>query len=161
MAKLTFVCWGNICRSPMGEQVARAWAQRYGLDVEIDSAGISSEELGNPIDRRAARMLREHGYSSGSHRAKQADRRLVDESDLVLAFEPLHLARLQRLRPDADHIRLVTDFDPDAPQGSGIPDPWYGSAADFKITLDAIEAAMPGIIDALRDLDGHRPSTDG
>ena len=52
----------------------------------------------------------------------------------------------------------MTDFDPDAPQGSGIPDPWYGSAPTSELTLDAIEAAMPGIIDALRDLTDTGPA---
>lgn len=134
----------------MGAQVTQAWANRAGLQVRVDSAGISREEFGNPIDRRAARVLAQHGYPVGSHRAKQVDRRLVDASDLVLAFEPLHLDRLRRLVPDAGHLNLVTDFDPAAAKGSGIADPWYGTVDDFIETLAAIEAAMPGIIEAVR-----------
>ena len=161
MARLAFVCWGNICRSPMAERVARKMAQdlstqrsadasRLAQGTVIESFGISPEELGNPIDRRAARVLAQHGYPVGSHRAKQVDRRLVDASDLVLAFEPLHLDRLRRLVPDAGHLNLVTDFDPAAAKGSGIADPWYGTVDDFIETLAAIEAAMPGIIEAVR-----------
>lgn len=150
MMTVTFVCWGNICRSPMGAQVAQAWADRAGLQIRADSAGISAEELGNPIDRRAAKVLARHGYPVGNHRAKQVDQRLVNDSDLVLAFEPLHLDRLRRLVPEADHLNLVTDFDPDAATGSGIADPWYGTVDDFIETLAAIEAAMPGIIEAVR-----------
>lgn len=52
MAKVVFVCWGNICRSPMAERVARGMAAERGLDVETDSVGISSEESGNPIEDR-------------------------------------------------------------------------------------------------------------
>ena len=70
MAKVVFVCWGNICRSPMAERVARGMAAERGLDVEADSVGISSEESGNPIDRRAAAVLREAGYSTGGHRRR-------------------------------------------------------------------------------------------
>ena len=152
MSKLiTFVCWGNICRSPMGQQVARHWAQRTGLDVQVDSAGVSPEERGNPIDPRAARCLEAHGYERGTHRAKVATRELIDDSALVLAFEPLHLQRLRRIAPDADNLHLVTAFDPAAEPGSGIDDPWYGGPADFEETLAAIEAAMPGIIAAVAD----------
>ena len=57
MRKLLFVCWGNICRSPMGERVARRVIEEQGLEVEVSSVGISSEETGNPIDRRAAKVL--------------------------------------------------------------------------------------------------------
>lgn len=149
---ITFVCWGNICRSPMGEQVARKWAAEAGLATEFDSAGVSAEERGNPIDRRAARVLAEHGYAAGNHRAKQIDVQLIGRSALVLGFEPMHLTRLRQLSPDAENLRLVTDFDPDAAPGSGIADPWYGGLSDFEETLAAIEAAMPALLAELRQL---------
>lgn len=59
--KILVVCTGNICRSPMGEIVLRDVAARAGLAVEVSSAGVSAEETGNPIDRRAAAVLREKG----------------------------------------------------------------------------------------------------
>ena len=37
-------------------------------------------------------------------------------------------------------------------QGSGIPDPWYGDADGFADTLAAIEAAMPGLLRRVREL---------
>jgi protein-tyrosine phosphatase len=33
-----------------------------------------------------------------------------------------------------------------------VPDPWYGSPAGFYGTLDAIEAAMPGVLERIRQL---------
>ncbi len=148
---ITFVCLGNICRSPMGEQIAREWARRAGVDVRFDSAGTSDEEVGNPIDPRAARVLRQHGYPVGNHRAKQISRDLISRSTLVLAFEQSHLSRLSRLAPQAANLTLVTDFDPDADRGSGIPDPWFHGPAAFDATLVAIEAAMPGLLDTIRN----------
>ena len=57
------VCTGNICRSPMGEIVLRKYLAAAGLsEVEVSSAGVSSEESGNPIDWRAQRVLAENGY---------------------------------------------------------------------------------------------------
>ena len=49
------VCMGNICRSPMAEVVLRDRLASAGLSdrVVVDSAGISDEEHGNPVDRRA------------------------------------------------------------------------------------------------------------
>ena len=42
MSGVIFVCWGNICRSPMGERVARARFEEAGLShVAIASAGSS------------------------------------------------------------------------------------------------------------------------
>lgn len=149
---VVFVCWGNICRSPMGERVAQRWFGDAGLDVVVTSAGVSSEEVGNPIDRRAARTLRAHGYSHAGHRARRITPTQIEEADLVLGFEPLHVERLRRTAPAASNLALVTDFDPDAAPGSGIDDPWYGDQEGFEGTLAAIEAAMPGIIARLREL---------
>ena len=149
MAQLLFVCHGNICRSTMGEQVARAWIEREGLSISVDSAGVSDEEHGHPIDSRAARVLRAHDYPVGNHRAQQVTRAMIEQADLVLGFEPYHVSRMRRIAPQGT-IRLVTDFDPAAVPGSGISDPWYGDESEFVATLEAIEAAMPGILDALR-----------
>lgn len=139
------VCTGNICRSPMMERVAAAKARQAGLDVEMVSGGTSSEESGNPIDHRARRVLERAGYDAHSHRATKVTARDLTESDLVIAAEEHHRRSLLRLDPDAD-VRLLSEFDPDLPAGTGLPDPWYGGASDFDETLIAVEAAMPGLI---------------
>ena len=71
--------------------------------------------------------------------------------DLVIGLEPYHLDRMRRLAPDAE-LHLLTDFDPAAEPGSGIDDPWYGDAAGFDDTLASIEAAMPGVLARVREL---------
>ena len=52
-SSVIFVCWGNICRSPMAEFVARKVFSDEGLDARITSAGVSDEEHGGPMDSRA------------------------------------------------------------------------------------------------------------
>ena len=152
MVRVAFVCLGNICRSPMAERVARGHAEREGLtDVEFVSFGVSSEETGNPIDRRARAVLDRHGYASGNHRARRITASDIADADLVIGLEPYHLDRMRRLAPDAE-LHLLTDFDPAAEPGSGIDDPWYGDAAGFDDTLASIEAAMPGVLGKVREL---------
>ncbi|MFL6065695.1 MAG: hypothetical protein ACJ72G_13600, partial [Friedmanniella sp.] len=42
--RVLFVCWGNICRSPIAERVAEQKAAEQGLtDVEFSSAATSDE----------------------------------------------------------------------------------------------------------------------
>ena len=65
------VCTGNICRSTMAQEVLAEQVGDAGLDVVVDSAGISDEEHGNPVDPRAARVLREAGHRVPDHRARQ------------------------------------------------------------------------------------------
>lgn len=150
--RVIFVCWGNICRSPMAERVAEKVAADRGLTgVEFRSAATSREELGEPIDPRAVRVLERHGYRSGDHRAHQITASEIEAADLVVAMEDIHVRKMVALVPGATNLRLLTDFDPDAEPGTGIDDPWYGPAAGFERTLDAIEAAMPGLLDHLAD----------
>ncbi len=148
--KVLMVCTGNICRSPMMERVAAAHAARESVDVRIISGGTSSEETGNPIDHRARRVLERAGYDAGHHRAQQVTAREVEEADLVIAAEEHHRQRLLRLAPEAD-VRLLSDFDPDLADGTGLPDPWYGPDSDFDETLTAVEAAMPGLLAHLKE----------
>jgi len=151
--EVTFVCWGNICRSPMAERVAQGWAERNGLNsVKFTSFGVSAEERHNPIDPRARAVLDRAGYESSGHAARQIRASDIRRAKLVVALEPLHRDIMLRQVPDADNIVLLTDFDPDAEPGSGIIDPWYGDAAGFNDTLRSIEAAMPGLIERARTL---------
>ena len=155
--RVIFVCWGNICRSPMAERVAQHAAEQAGLTgVEFTSAATSSEELGEPMDPRAARVLARNGYTANGHVAHRIDVDELAAADLVIAMEDIHLDRLRRLSPEATHVSLLSEFDPAAEPGSGLPDPWYGPDAGFSDTLAAVEAAVPGVLDRVRELQDER-----
>jgi len=51
--RLLFVCYGNICRSPMAESIAR---QRLGRAVEVASAGICA--TGGPATEEAVLVMK-------------------------------------------------------------------------------------------------------
>jgi protein-tyrosine phosphatase len=137
----------------MAERVAERMAEEQGLTgVEFSSAATSREELGAAIDRRAETVLREHGYRVDGHKAHQITREEIENADLVIAMEDIHVTRMMGLAPEAGNVSLLTDYDPNAEPGSGVPDPWYGTAAGFYGTLEAIEAAMPGVLERVRQI---------
>lgn len=150
---IVFVCWGNICRSPMAEVVAHAFAARDGLrGVRFSSAGVSAEEAGNPMDERAVAALRAAGYAPGEFRAHRITAEEAEGADMLIGMEQLHLSRLRQLVPHAQHLYLMSDFDRNAVPGSAIEDPWYGDDADFVEALEQIERAMPEVIKRAREL---------
>ncbi|PFG18317.1 protein-tyrosine phosphatase [Propionicimonas paludicola] len=154
---ICFVCWGNICRSPMAQVVAEARAAYEQLrGVQFTSAGVSSEEQGNPMDPRAIAVLRANGYSPGMHSAHQITPDEIRSAAMLIGMEPLHLSRIRQVVSDATNLYLMSDFIPAAEPGSSIEDPWYGDDSDFKVTLEQIQSAMPEVIRRARELASGR-----
>ncbi|MBW4041211.1 MAG: low molecular weight phosphotyrosine protein phosphatase [Acidobacteria bacterium] len=156
------VCTGNICRSPIAEVVLRHRFEAAGLGdrVAVDSGGTSSEELGNPIDPRAARVLREAGYRVPQRTAHQVTSRDVADRDLLLPMTAQHARRLRTQAPSAAaaaKVRLYRSFDPSAASlgvmdesALDVEDPWYGGHDDFIATLEQVEAAAGAIVEHVR-----------
>lgn len=135
----------------MGKLVLDEHLRRAGLDqrVEVSSAGVGPWHVGEPIDTRAMAALADRGYG-GEHIAAQVDARHLD-ADLFLAADTGHLRALRDKVADPDRVRLLRDFDPDAPPDAEIPDPYYGGERGFDEVLDMIERAAPGILDWVRE----------
>ncbi len=150
--RVTFVCTGNICRSPMAEHIFRRHAEDDGLDVEVDSSGTSEWHAGDAADERTVAALRGAGYTS-AHEARMFEAAWFDRYDLIVALDQGHRRDLRRLAPDdtaRGKIRLLREFDPSAGDHD-VADPYYGSGADFEEVREQIEAAVPGLLDHVRD----------
>jgi protein-tyrosine phosphatase len=116
--------------------------------VEIDSAGTGAWHQGELPDPRAQRAAAERGVALDS-RARQFEQFDFDRFDLVLAMDAANVdALLDVSRHDADRqkIYFLRDFDPDAPAGAPIPDPFYGNRG-FSYVFDLLEAACRGLLD--------------
>ena len=156
-----FVCWGNICRSPMAERIAEGMAAAAGVTARFTSAATSTDEIGSPIDPRAVRVLAAAGYRTSNHRAHQITAEEIRRADLVVGMEQLHIDKMARLLPGATNMALMTDFDPTAAPGTGIDDPWYGPPAGFETTRAELERAMPGLLEWIVRPDGKPARTPG
>ncbi|NRN69051.1 Low molecular weight phosphotyrosine protein phosphatase [Kibdelosporangium sp. 4NS15] len=148
---LSFVCTGNICRSPMAALVVREHLRREGLadDVRITSAGTGSWHVGDAADSRAQKVLLDHGYPTAHVAAQVGEEHLG--ADLLLAMDSGHVRELRGLVDDPSKIRLFRSFDPAATGDLDVPDPYYGGNDGFRIVLAMIEAATPGLIEWVRD----------
>ena len=135
--RISVVCTGNICRSPMGEWLLREAFEDAGLEVEVTSAGISAEESGNPMDSRTIAVMHRNGHVDlgwGGHRAQRFTADDFAELDLVLAADSGHERTLLRLAPteeDRAKVRLIRSFDPDSAATGDLDmdDPWWGDDA--------------------------------
>lgn len=152
---ICFVCTGNICRSPMAEMVLREHLRREGLQerVKVTSSGTGGWHVGDGADYRAAAVLAEHGYPN-RHTAAQVGTAHLG-ADLLIALDGGHQRALHKLVKrtggDPERIRMLRSFDPAASGDLDVPDPYYGGDGGFTRVLRMIEAAMPGLLDWIRD----------
>jgi protein-tyrosine phosphatase len=151
--RICFVCAGNICRSPTAEGVMRRLVAERGMSdrISIESAGTGGWHVGDEADPRSRSAARARGYALES-RAQQFTRRFFDRFDYVLAADDDNRRHLMKLAPD-DRARkkvwLLRDFDPSSPEGSEVPDPYYGGPEGFEQVIDICEAACKGLLDHL------------
>jgi protein-tyrosine phosphatase len=145
---VTFVCSGNICRSPMAEKMFAHQLDERGLAgaVRVSSAGTGGWHAGDPADRRAIHVLREHGYPSGHEAAQLDDDHLA--ADLVVALGRNHVRMLVDLGVPTDRLRMLRSFDPrSGAHALDVEDPYYGTQDDFEEVYTVIESALPGLHD--------------
>jgi protein-tyrosine phosphatase len=149
--QICVVCLGNICRSPMAERILIADLDRVGLTgkVVVDSAGTGDWHLGEAMDSRARAELSRRGYAGSGHQARQIEEHWLTRYDLLIAMDLANLASLRQLADgdvgSSSRIRLMRSFDPAAPDGAEVPDPYYGSPEDYAETFELIEAAAKGL----------------
>lgn len=151
---LSFVCTGNICRSPMAALVVGEHLRRAGLGerVEVSSCGIGHWHVGDAADPRAMRALAGAGYPTEHVAAQVGDLHL--DADLLLAMDSGHERALRdlvvRRGDDGARVRMFRSFDPGAGPDFDVPDPYYGGPEGFAEVLAMIEAAAPGLVDHVR-----------
>lgn len=147
--RVLFVCLGNICRSPTAEGVARhlALASGEGEAWQFDSAGTADYHVGNAPDLRSQAAARRRGVDLADLRARQVSGGDFRAFDLILAMDRQNLSTLRRLQPASGtaHLGLIMEYAPQ-PGLLEIPDPYYGSEADFEIVLDLCFAACNGLL---------------
>ena len=148
MAKVLFVCLGNICRSPTAEGVMRKKLEDAGLssEIEVDSCGTGAWHVGNPPDDRTISTAKEYGYDLSALRARKLSANDYLKFDHILAMDTRNLADVIKNAP-ADYkgqIKLFLDYgDSDELE---VPDPYYGGAAGFLRVIQLIETACDGLI---------------
>ncbi|CAN5196042.1 low molecular weight protein-tyrosine-phosphatase [soil metagenome] len=150
VARVLFVCLGNICRSPMAEGVMRAMAADRGITIAVDSAGTGDWHVGQPPDRRAIATALAYGVDIGGLRGRQVD---PDDFHLfthVVAMDLENFQDLRALQPANGTARLLLLLDHlPGREGEGVTDPYFGGDAGFETVWQDIAGAVGGLLDAI------------
>ena len=153
MIKILFVCYGNICRSPMAEFIMKDLVARAGLEdrFEIASAATSTEEIwngvGNPVYPPARAELARHGIDCTGKRAVQLKRSDYDRYDYLIGMEERNLRDMERITGHRGGKQsLLLSF---AGSNAGIRDPWYSGQFDetYRDVLKGCTALLQYLVE--------------
>jgi protein-tyrosine phosphatase len=142
VARVLFVDAGNYCRSPVAEIVARALAERAGLQhYSFGSAGLKDKHAGDTADPRSIAACAERGYDLTQFRCREITEQDFSSTTLILAMDRENLAQLEARRPGGAlvPIRLfLHDIE--------VPDPYFGGADGFELMMTQIEAGVRSLL---------------
>ena len=140
-----FVCYGNICRSPMAEFVFRKLLDERGIADRfyVASAGTSGEHIGDPVDRRAAEVLRLHGISCDGKRGRRLKRSDFTDYDYIVGMDEHNMEYIRWTSP-AEQTHETSTLEHRA-DGGEVADPYY--TGDFGRTYTDITLGCLGLLD--------------
>jgi protein-tyrosine phosphatase len=136
---LVFICMGNICRSPAGENIFRCVVKESGLSdrIDCDSAGTIGFHLGKKPDSRMSKTIRQRGYeTSGS--ARQFGVSDFETFNLILTMDDENYANILKLAKTEEDRAKVSKFTD------------YGGEEGFQLVADLIEDGSAGLLDYVK-----------
>jgi protein-tyrosine phosphatase len=94
--KVLIVCEGNLCRSPIAEQLLKK--RTSSSSVSVFSAGLRARE-GIAMPDEMSRLSRHYGGDPDAHRSQQLNEAHLIEADLVLTATRAQRASVVRMLP--------------------------------------------------------------
>lgn len=149
MIRVLFVCLGNICRSPMAEAIMRDLIEERGLTskIKVDSAGTSSNHVGEAPHKGTREKLKEMGISTSGMKSRQL--RTTDlDFDYIVCMDASNVKNTRDMLRAHDDTKIFRFLDL-TPHKKDVPDPWY--TGDFQETyelcVEGCEALLERILE--------------
>ena len=148
MTKIVFVCFGNICRSPMAEFVMKHLVARAGRakDFLIESAGCHPS-IGTPLSEGTARELRKNNVPFTRRTSKLLLESDYKRFDYLIGMDRSNVADMRDIcggDPDGK-IFLMMTF---AGERRDVADPWYTD--DYATTYQDVLVACEALLEQIR-----------
>jgi len=147
--KILMVCLGNICRSPLAEEVLKRKAEQAGLNWIIDSAGTNGLHIGEPPHRLSQKVARINGSDISAQRARRFVPADFERFDKIYAMAGDVIGEIRQIagkRYDPSRIDLLLNELYPA-ENRDIPDPWYGAEPGYHEVFELIDKACTAIVE--------------
>jgi protein-tyrosine phosphatase len=141
--KILMVCLGNICRSPVAEGIMLKLIEEKQLNLYVDSAGTSSNHVGEAPDPRTIRNAKKNGVDLSKLRARKFSVKDFDEFDHIYVMDESNYANVVSMAKSENHKSkvklLLNELHPD--KNLAVPDPWYGGEEGFEHVFHLVKDA--------------------
>ena len=135
MHKILFVCFGNLCRSPMAEGFFNAL--QSDATVVAESAGVGAMD-GSPPSLLAVLEMKRRGIDISPLRARNIDSVDLSAYRTAVALDQRVAALFRTASPEFKDLRTWN-----------IPDPYGGSAGQYRRAADLIRIQVEEFIRGL------------
>lgn len=145
------VCLGNICRSPLAEGILRKKTQEAGIDVEIDSAGFESCNVGDCPDYRTLENAKRNGLDISNLRARLFRTEDFDHFDKIYIMDHNNKQMISRFARNSDDMRKVDYIMNAVFPGKDycVADPYYSGERSFQQVFEQLDEACEAICNKL------------
>ncbi len=149
MISVVFICYGNICRSPMAEFLFKKKLKDLNIDdVKVESRATSDEETGHGVHRGTRAVLDRYNIDY----SKKVAERLVfsdgEKFDYIITMDENNTADTLRIIGNkyAHKVKRLLDY---TDKKRDVLDPWW--TRDFEATHNDIVYGIEGFIKYLKD----------
>lgn len=148
--RILVVCTYNRTRSVIIAALLDDALRRRGRNATIATAGF--EQAGLPATPDAVTALASRGKDVGDHVSERLTHEMVEQSDLILTAERVHVARICGDRPDLFQRtftlpELVGLVEAHPPSGSEPLTTWLTPLAPFRSPASYLNTYVPEVAD--------------
>lgn len=142
--KILFVCYGNICRSPMAEFLLKDRLKKLNVTgVTVHSKGTSYEENGNGVHWGTRKILDRLGIDYRGKVSEKLYAKHYEEFDLIIGMDERNKRDMLRIfGGDRDNkIKLLSEYFGEYRE---IADPYW--TGNFESTYNDINRGLDGLV---------------
>ena len=148
MYNIVFVCYGNICRSPMALMIFNDLIYKNNKKYMFNtcSRATSMEEIGNGLYYEAYNVLKKYNVTIEDHKAIQISKNDYNKYDLIICMEQRNKRDLINIfgHDNLNKIHLLMEY---TDNNKDIDDPWY--TRDFDLCYKEINEGCNGLFNYL------------
>ena len=134
------VCLGNICRSPLAEDILRSKLPKKKFF--IDSAETSGFHIGSPPDPRSIKVAQKNGIKIDNQKSRLLGANDFESFDLIFVMDSSNhrnILKYAKSEIERQKVKLILDYP--GSKTKEVPDPYYGGDKGFESVFKLLDAS--------------------